>query len=63
MVEGVTAVARVVDGREDFEAFRKALGIGGFVGISWHSGSLKAQDTGYEPVSMSSRGISLMEGP
>jgi hypothetical protein len=36
MVEGVNAVARVVDGREDFEAFRKALGIGGFVGISWH---------------------------
>lgn len=42
----VAPVARVVDGREDFETFRKALGIIGFVGVSWHSGNLKAQDTG-----------------
>ena len=50
MVKSVPTVARVVDGREDFEAFRKALGIVGFIGISWHSENLKAQDTAHKPV-------------
>jgi hypothetical protein len=63
MVKSVPAVARVLDGREDIEAFGKALGIVDFVGISWHSGRLKAQNTVYKPVRKASRGISLMEEP
>ena len=63
MVKSMPAVTRVVDGREDFEASGKALGIVGFVGISWHSGKLKAQDRVYKAVRMPLCGISLMEGP
>ena len=63
MVEGVATVARVIDGSEDFEAYRKALGIVGFVGGSRHSGNLKAQDTAYRSVSSRAGGISLMEEP
>ena len=59
----MVAIARVADGREDFEACGEAMGIVGFVEISGHPGTLKPQGTEYGSVRLLPVVASLKEGP